>query len=74
MKFKNSLGQKAIMKMTFTKNIANISQVWKIKDLVKLENWDFLKKDSQDFKNPFQFGLYLVGLKSKIRSFRFLYS
>jgi hypothetical protein len=38
--------------MTFTKNILNLSQGPLNPGL---ENWDFLKKDSQDFKNSFQF-------------------
>ena len=46
-----------IMKITFTKNICNMSQGPPNRGFrsVKLENWDFLKKDSQDFKNSFQF-------------------
>ena len=35
---------------------------------VKVENWDFLKKDSQDFKNSFQFRFPWIPLVSKIRS------
>ena len=36
---------------------------------VKVENWDFLKKDSQVFKNFFK---YLASLESKIRRCPFL--
>ena len=46
----------SVMKMTFTKNIPNMSQGPPnpgFRYLI-LENWDFLKKDSQDFKNSFQ--------------------
>ena len=43
------------MKMTLTKNIANMSQGPPGFRSVKAENWDFFKKDSQDFKNGFQF-------------------
>ena len=42
------------MKMAFTKHIANISKGPPNPGYssVKVENWDFLKKDSQDFKLP----------------------
>ena len=45
----------SIMKMPFTKNISNMSQGPPNPGFrsVKLENWDFLKKDSQDYKNSF---------------------
>ena len=50
------------MMMTFSKNIANMSQ-----DLpnpgfrsVKVENWDFLKKESQTLKNSLQFGFLWI--------------
>ena len=47
----------SVMKMTFTKNIPNMSQGPPNPGFryLNLENWDFLKKDSQDFKNSFQF-------------------
>ena len=46
------------MKMTFTKNISNMSQGPPNPGFrsVKVENRDLLKKDSQNFKNSFQFG------------------
>ena len=42
-----------IMKMTFNKNISNMSHGPPNPGLrpVRVENWDFLKKDSQDVKN-----------------------
>ena len=42
----------SIMKMAFTKHVANISKGPPNPGYssVKVENWDFLKKDSQDFK------------------------
>ena len=45
------------MKIEYTKNIANMSKGPPNPGFrsVKVENWDFLKKDSQDFKNSFQF-------------------
>jgi len=48
----------SVMKMTFTKNIPNMSQDPPNPGFMylNLENWDFLKKDSQDFKNSCQFG------------------
>ena len=48
----------SIMKMTFAKNIANMSQgpLNPVFRSVKVENQDFLKKEPQDFKNYFQFG------------------
>ena len=52
----------SIMKMTFTKNIPNMSQGPPnpgFRYLI-LENWDFLKKDSQDFKNSFQSEFLLI--------------
>ena len=56
----------SIMKMTFTKNISNMYQGPRNPKFrsVKVENWDFLKKDSQDFKNSYE---YLATLESKIR-------
>ena len=66
----NFLGPKdffwSVMKMTFTKNIPNMSQGPPNPGFryLNLENWDFLKKDSQDFKNSFQFGFLSI---SKIR-------
>ena len=49
------------MKMTFTNNIANMSQGPPNPEFrsVKVENLDFLKNDSQDFKNYFQFGFLM---------------
>ena len=46
----------SVMKMTFTKDIPNMSQGPPNPGFryLNLENWDFLKKDSQDFKNSFQ--------------------
>ena len=46
------------MKMTLIKNIPNMSQGLPNPEFrsVRVENGDFLKKDSQDFKNSFQFG------------------
>ena len=45
----------SVMKMTFTKNIPNMSQGPPNPGFryFILENWDFFKKDSQDFKNYF---------------------
>ena len=55
-----------IIKMTFTRNIANMSQDSPNPGFmsVELESWDFLKKDWYDFKNSFQFGFLSI---SKIR-------
>ena len=46
----------SVMKMTFTKNIPNMSQGPPNPGFryLNLENWDFLKKDSKDFNNSFQ--------------------
>ena len=52
----------SVMKMTFTKNIPIMSQGPPnpgFRYLI-LENWDFLKKDSQDFKNSFWFGFLWI--------------
>ena len=56
----------SIMKMTFKNNIANMSQGPPNPGFrsVKVENWDFLKKDSQDFKNSFQFGFLWIPSKT----------
>ena len=47
-----------VLKVTFKKNVPNMSQ--RLPNLgfrsVRLENWGFLKKDSQDFKSSFQSG------------------
>ena len=45
----------SIMKMTFQKKIPNMSQGPPNPGFmsVRVENWDFLKKDSQDFKKSF---------------------
>ena len=55
-----------VMKMTFTKNIPNMSQGQPnpgFRYLI-LVNWDFLKKDSQDFKNSFLFGFLWIPSKT----------
>ena len=60
----------SIMKMAFTKNITNMSQGLLNPGFrsVKVENWDFLKKDSQDFKNSFQFWfLWIPAWKAKLK-------
>ena len=56
----------SVMKMTFTKNIPNMSQDPPNPGFryLNLENWDFLKKDSQDFKNSFQFGFLWIPSKT----------
>ena len=56
----------SIMKMTFTENIPNMSQGPPNPGFrsVKVENWDFLKKDSQDFKNSFQLGFLWIPSKT----------
>ena len=56
----------SIMKVTFTKNIRNMSQGPPNPGFrsVRVENWDFLKKDSQDFKNSFQFGFLWIPSKT----------
>ena len=48
----------SIMKMKFTKKNSNMSQGPPNPGFraVRVEKWDFLKKDSQDFKNSFKFG------------------
>ena len=45
----------SIMKMTFQKKIPNMSQGPPNSGFrsVRVENWDFLKKDSKDFKKSF---------------------
>ena len=55
----------ALWRWHFQKNIPNMPQGHPNPRLrsVKVENWDFLKKDSQDFKNSFQFGF--LGIPSK---------
>jgi hypothetical protein len=64
MKFKNYFGGKttfwSIMKLTFNKKKFNMSQGLPNPGFraVRVENWDFLKKDSQDFKNSFEFGFW----------------
>ena len=52
----------SIMKMKFKKNISNMSQDPQNPGFrsVKVENWNFLKKDSQDFKNSFQSGFLWI--------------
>ena len=47
----------SIMRMTFTKNISNMSQGLPNPGFrsFRVENWDFLKNNSHDFKNSFQF-------------------
>ena len=62
-----------IMKMTFTKYNANKSQGPPKLGFrsVKVENWD-KKKDSQDFKKSFQYGipkLYLPTLSAQAQKF-----
>ena len=36
----------------------------RVSQILILENWDFLKKDSQDFKNSFQFGFLWIPSKT----------
>ena len=54
------------MKMMFTKIIANVSQGPPNPGFrsVEVEIWDFLKKDSQDFKNSFQSWFLLIPNKT----------
>ena len=66
----NFFGPKAffwsVMKMIFTKNIPSMSQGPPnpgFRYLI-LENWDFLKKDLQDFKNSFQFEFLWIPSKT----------
>ena len=53
-------------KVTFSKNICNMSQGPPNPGFrsVRVENWDFLKKDSQDFKNSFRFGFLWIPSKT----------
>ena len=48
--------------MKFTKDFANMSQGPPKPGFrsMKVRDWDFLKKDSQDFENSFQFGFLWI--------------
>ena len=56
----------SIMKMSFKKNIYNMSQGPPNPGFrsVRVQNWDFFKKDSQDFKNSFQYGFLWIPCKT----------
>ena len=56
----------SIRKVPFTKNISNMCQGPRNPGFrsVRVQNWDFLKKDSQDFKNSFQFGFLWIPSKT----------
>ena len=56
----------SIMKVTFNKNIHNMSQGLPNPGFssVRVENWGFVKKDSHDFKNSFQFGFRWISSKT----------
>ena len=56
----------SIMKMPFTKNISNMSQGPPNPGFrsVRVQKWDFLKKDSQDFKISFQCGFLWIPCKT----------
>jgi hypothetical protein len=56
--------------MTFTKNIPNMSQGPQKSEFrsFRVENWDYLKKDSQDFKNSFQFEFLWIPSKTGMQN------
>ena len=70
MEFKKKIRPKdffwSVMKMTFTRNIPNMPQgqpnPWFRS--IRVQNWDFLKKDSKDLKNSFHFGFLCVPSKT----------
>ena len=75
MEFKKKIRPKdffwSVMKMTFTRNIPNMPQgqpnPWFRS--IRVQNWDFLKKDSKDFKNSFQSGfLWIPNWRAKLES------
>ena len=56
----------SIMKVTFNKKIYNMSYGLPILGFrsVRVENWDFLKKESQNFKTSFQFEFLWIPSKT----------
>ena len=69
MEFKKKLAKRLLFKHyedKYTKNIFNLFQGSPNPGFrsVRVENWDFLKKDSHDFKNSFQFGFLWIPNKT----------
>ena len=64
----------SIIKMAFTKDISNMSQGLPNPGFrsVKVENWDFLKKNSQDFKNSVLFGFQWIPSKTGKQNWKVL--